>query len=63
MNQAGLALTEVSFDIQDGALIDWNAVYPGAGGENDNIHNACMRRLIVDFDLATPHLPPDVRDG
>ena len=59
MSQSGLARTEISFDIRAGTLVDWNAVYPGVGGGvNDSIHNACIRRLIVEFNLATPNPAP-----
>lgn len=52
MQLGGIRAQNVTFEIERRRLVDWNVIYPGQGQpESDNVHNACIRRLVEDLAL------------
>lgn len=52
MREGGLSVQDITFEIEGRRLIDWNGNFPGQGTiDADNVHNACIRKLIDELDL------------
>lgn len=56
MQASGIQVRSIDFSIEGRELLDWEGDWDGQGTiEGDNIHNACIRRLIDELDLETDY--------